>query len=196
MLGYFKNEEATKEVIDAQGYFHSGDLGKYDERGFLLITGRIKELIITAGGENVAPILIEDQVKLACPYVNNIMVVGENKKFVSALITLKTELDLVTQIPSKELTQEAQNYFKKELGIEIKTSDEAIQNEKVMKLLQEGIEKANLKAVSRSAVIKKWRVLPMDFSLPGGEFTPTLKLKRKTVELKYKDIINSMYEEE
>ena len=78
MMGYLKNEEATKEVIDPQGYFHSGDLGKVDDQGFLYITGRIKELIITAGGENIAPVIIEDNFKLFCPMVSNIMVVGEN----------------------------------------------------------------------------------------------------------------------
>ena len=78
MSGYLKNEAATKEVIDSQGYFHSGDLGKVDENGFLFITGRIKELIITAGGENVAPVIIEDNFKAVCPPVSNIMVVGEN----------------------------------------------------------------------------------------------------------------------
>lgn len=77
MLGYFKNPEATKEVIDKDGYFHSGDLGKFDEDGFLKITGRIKELIITAGGENIAPINIEDTIKLMCPALNNVMIVGE-----------------------------------------------------------------------------------------------------------------------
>lgn len=78
MMGYLKNEEATKEVIDKEGYFHSGDLGKLDDRGFLRITGRIKELIVTAGGENVAPVIIEDNIKLECPAISNVMVVGDN----------------------------------------------------------------------------------------------------------------------
>ena len=77
MMGYLKNEDATKETIDNQGFLHSGDLGKFDDQGFLYITGRIKELIITAGGENVAPVIIEDHFKEACSPVSNIMVVGE-----------------------------------------------------------------------------------------------------------------------
>jgi long-chain-fatty-acid--CoA ligase ACSBG len=77
MMGYLKNEPATKEVIDSQGFFHSGDLGTFTKEGFLKITGRIKELIITAGGENVAPIIVEDQVKEQCPVISNIMAVGE-----------------------------------------------------------------------------------------------------------------------
>jgi len=78
MSGYFKNENSTKEVIDIKGFFHTGDLGKVDFDGFLYITGRIKELIITAGGENVAPVIIEDNFKTICPLASSIMVVGEN----------------------------------------------------------------------------------------------------------------------
>lgn len=93
MNGYLKNEAATKEIIDAHGYLHSGDLGRIDEEGFLYITGRIKEIIITAGGENVAPIIIEDTFKEYCPIASNIMVIGENQKFLTALITLKSEIN-------------------------------------------------------------------------------------------------------
>jgi long-chain-fatty-acid--CoA ligase ACSBG len=78
MMGYLENEKATMETIDSEGYLHSGDQGKIDSDGFLLITGRIKELIITAGGENVAPVMIEDKFKLECTPCSNIMVVGEN----------------------------------------------------------------------------------------------------------------------
>lgn len=78
MMGYLKNDQATRETIDPQGYLHSGDLGKVDEKGFLFITGRIKELIITAGGENIAPLIIEDIFKDFCPPCSNIMVIGEN----------------------------------------------------------------------------------------------------------------------
>ncbi len=77
MMGYLKNEAATKETIDNQGYLHSGDLGKFDDKGFLYITGRIKELIITAGGENIAPVIIEDHFKDTCPPCSNIMIIGE-----------------------------------------------------------------------------------------------------------------------
>lgn len=78
MLGYLKNEEATREIIDPSGFLHSGDLGKIDDQGFLYITGRIKELIISAGGENIAPLIIEDSFKEQCPIASNMMVVGEN----------------------------------------------------------------------------------------------------------------------
>ena len=91
MMGYFKNEEATKNTIDAQGWVHSGDLGKLED-GFLSITGRIKELIITAGGENVAPIPIEDCFKEEFPPCSNIVLVGENQRFIASLITFKVDL--------------------------------------------------------------------------------------------------------
>ena len=91
-MGYFKNEKATKEIFDNKGFIHSGDLGIMKD-GFLEITGRIKELIITAGGENIAPILIEHAFKEECPICSNIMVVGDDRKFLSCLITLKVNFN-------------------------------------------------------------------------------------------------------
>lgn len=100
MMGYLKNEQATKEAIDKDGFFHSGDLGRKDEKGFIYISGRIKELIITAGGENIPPILIEDTFKHLCPPVSNIMVIGDYRKYLSALITFKVNIDLATGAPT------------------------------------------------------------------------------------------------
>ena len=112
MMGYFKNEKATIEAIDTDGFLHSGDRGKIDSRGFLAITGRIKELIITAGGENVAPVPIEDCFKEMCPPCSNIMLVGEGRRFLAALITFKVEVDLTNGQPSLNLLQEARTFFK------------------------------------------------------------------------------------
>lgn len=106
MMGYLKNEAATKEIFDNQGFLHSGDLGKIDEKGFVYITGRIKELIITAGGENVAPVIIEDNFKDACPPCSNIMAIGENQKFLSAIITLKVDVDPSKGTVTRNLTNE------------------------------------------------------------------------------------------
>ena len=94
MMGYLKNEQATRETIDKDGYLRSGDLGKIDSQDFLYITGRIKELIITAGGENIAPLIIEDAFKENCPPCSNIMVIGENQKFLCSLITFKVDVDM------------------------------------------------------------------------------------------------------
>ena len=87
MMGYLKNDVETRKNIDNKGYLHSGDLGKIDDKGFLYVTGRIKELIITAGGENIAPLIIEDNFKEACVPCSNIMVIGENQRFLCAFIT-------------------------------------------------------------------------------------------------------------
>ena len=109
----------------------SGDRGKIDTEGVLQITGRIKELIITAGGENIAPVPIEDSFKAAFNACSNIMVVGENQRFMAALITLKVDVDGKTGLPSKNLTADAVTYLKNETGKVFKTSDEAIADAKV-----------------------------------------------------------------
>jgi len=96
MMGYLKNDDATKSTIDANGYILSGDKGKIEKDGHLKITGRIKELIIGAGGENIAPVPVEDNFKEACPVCSNIMMVGEQQRFMSALITFKVDIDPVT----------------------------------------------------------------------------------------------------
>ena len=135
MMGYLNNEKATKEAIDEQGYFKTGDQGRIDNGRFLKITGRIKELIITAGGENVAPVPIEDQFKTNCAICSNIMVVGENQRFMAALITLKVDIDLTTGVPSNNLTSEVVSFLKATIGEEVKTSDEAIMNQKVIEYI-------------------------------------------------------------
>ena len=195
MMGYLKNEAATKETIDSQGYLHSGDLGKVDKHGFLFITGRIKELIITAGGENIAPLIIEDNFKEVCPPCSNIMVIGENQKFLCAFITFKVDIDMSKGVPSHNLTSEARNWFKANLNLDLKTTDEAIGNEKVQKFVEQCLDKANKKAVSRAAYVRKWKLLPTDFSIAGNELTPTLKLKRKVTEKKYQAFVDEMYAE-
>ena len=131
MMGYLKNDVATLETIDKDGFVMSGDRGKIDTEGFLQITGRIKELIITAGGENIAPVPIEDSFKAAFNACSNIIVVGENQRFMAALITLKVDVDGKTGLPSKNLTADAVTYLKNETGKVFKTSDEAIADAKV-----------------------------------------------------------------
>ena len=111
MMGYLKNEDASKGTIDSQGYLHSGDRGKIED-GFLKITGRIKELIIGAGGENVAPVPVEDNFKLECVACSNIMMVGEQQRFMAALISFKVDMDPKTGVPSRNLTSESKICFK------------------------------------------------------------------------------------
>lgn len=149
------------------------------------ITGRIKELIITAGGENVAPVPIEDNFKISCPACSNIMLLGENQRFMSALITFKVDIDMTTGMPSNILTKEAQKYIKAETGEDLKTSDEACKSQKIFEMVQKCINDTNKLSVSKAAHLKKFKLLPTDFSQPGGELTPTMKLKRKVTEKKY-----------
>ena len=163
------------------------------EKGFLKITGRIKELIITAGGENVAPVPIEDNFKLFCPACSNIMLLGENQRFMAALITFKVDIDMTTGMPSNKLTNEAVKFFKEQTGETFKTSDEAVKSQKVFELVQKCVAETNKKSVSKAAHIKKFKLLPVDFSMPGGELTPTMKLKRKVTEKKYKKEVDEIY---
>jgi long-chain-fatty-acid--CoA ligase ACSBG len=142
-------------------------------------------LIITAGGENIAPVIIEDNFKEFCPPCSNIMVIGENKKFLAAFITFKVDVDPAKGLVTRNLLPEAQNFFKNTLNVDVKTADEAASNEKIQKFLNECIEKTNKKAVSRAAHIRKYKILLDDFSIVGGELTPTMKLKRKITEKKY-----------
>ena len=193
MMGYLKNEKATKETIDSQGFVHSGDRGKVDADGMLKITGRIKELIITAGGENIAPVPVEDNFKLECAACSNIMMIGEQQRFMSALITFKVDVDQKTGIPSRNLTAEAKIAFKNGAGVDLSTSDEAIAEPKVSEYIKRCMEATNKKSVSRAAHIRKFKLLAEDFSIPGGELTPTLKLKRKVTETKYKQYVDEMF---
>ena len=185
MMGYLKNEDATIGTLDSQGYLKSGDKGKIDADGFLKITGRFKELIISAGGENISPVLVEDNFKLECAACSNMMMVGEQQRFMAALITFKVEVDPKSGVPSRELTAESIADFKKNVGVSITTTDEAIAEPKVSEYIKKCIEASNKKSVSRAAHIRKFKLLPDDFSIPGGELTPTLKLKRSVTVKKY-----------
>lgn len=136
MMGYLKNEDATKGTFDQGGYFKTGDKGRLDNGGrFLKITGRIKELIIGAGGENVAPVPIEDTFKEECPACSNIMIVGEQRRFMSALITFKVDIDMKTGTPSTNLMPEVIQFFQEKAGVSVKTSDEACSNQKVFECI-------------------------------------------------------------
>ena len=183
MMGYLKNEKATKDAIDSTGFFRSGDQGKFTG-DVLEITGRIKELIITAGGENVAPVLAEDAFKNTCTACSNIMCIGENQRFIAALITLKVDFDTETMSPKNTLLPEAVSYFKN-YGIDVTKADEACKDPKVIDHIQKVITEVNKGVVSNAAAIKKFKMLPVDFSVPGGELTPTMKLKRGFTEKKY-----------
>ncbi len=205
-LGYLKEPALTAEAIDEEGWLHSGDVGTLDNddeptmeppSGFLKITGRIKELIITAGGENLSPNLIEDSMKKAMPCISNCIVVGDQHKFLVILLALKNEFTLDPEKESEEPMKLISDALDTSIAIgsTAKTVEEAKTCEKWIAHLDEGIKLANVSAVNRTATVKKWDLIPKDFSEKGGELTPTMKLKRKVTIAKYEDIVNALYSE-
>ncbi|CAM9775117.1 unnamed protein product [Bubo scandiacus] len=195
-MGYLNMEEKTKEAIDEDGWLHSGDLGKHDKDGFLYITGRIKELIITAGGENIPPVPIEEAVKDALPLISNAMLVGDKEKFLAMLLTLKCKSDGETGEPLDDLAPEAVEYCQK-LGSKATKVSEIIssKDKAVYAAIQKGIAAVNEGAVSNAQKVQKWVLLEKDFSVFGGELGPTMKLKRPAVAQKYKAQIAQFYAE-
>lgn len=177
-MGYHKNEEATRATIDSDGFLHSGDIGRLDKFGNLNITGRIKELIITAGGENVAPVLIENLLKDNLPFISNAVVIGDARKFLVVLLTFKfnQENEKFTNELSPQTLKEFEN-----IGSSAKTIDEAKKCSKIKAAIENGLKKANDAAISKAQYVQKYAILDSDFSVDSGEMTPTLKLKRNIV---------------
>lgn len=191
-MGYLKNEQATRDTLDNSRRIHSGDEGKVNEHGMMFITGRLKEILVTAGGENVAPVIIETNVKEELPFISNVLVIGDAQKYVSALLTFRVT-SLAVEAPNNILAPEAIEYLEK-LGIKgLKTVEDAMASKEVAHAIQAGIDRANKKAISNAARIKAWFIVPTDFSIPGGELTPTLKVKRSVVTKKYAEKIQELY---
>ena len=172
--GYWNNDAATAEAM-ADGWFHSGDLGSLDSDGYLSITGRKKEIIVTAAGKNVAPAVLEDRLR-ADPLVSQCMVIGDGEPFIAVLVTIDPDV-----LPrwANEAGKEA------ELAQLIDDSD-------LRSTIQSAIDEAN-SAVSRAESIREFRILPEDFTIEGGEMTPTLKVKRKVVAERYAALIQEIY---
>ena len=186
MMGYMKNEEKSREAIDEEGWLHSGDVGRIDEFGFLRITGRIKELIITAGGENIAPVPMEDTVKDKCPAIKNVVMVGDKKPYCVCLVTLHLE------------GNENEGFSNKLVGpsaaiSSATTPEEAREDPKWTEYIQAGLDHANSLAEKNASKIQKFRILTTDFSVDAGHLTSTLKLKRSVVHAEFADDIEFMY---
>ncbi|MDX1511967.1 MAG: AMP-binding protein, partial [Nitriliruptorales bacterium] len=174
--GYWKNADATGEAIDDDGWFHSGDLGRLDDDGFLYITGRKKELIVTAGGKNVAPAVLEDRLR-AHALVSQCMVVGDNQPFIAALVTIDADA-----FPT----------WAAEHGKSGKSIADLTDDDDLRATIQEAINHAN-QAVSQAEAIKEFRILPEDFTIETGEMTPSLKVKRNVVAEKFASYIDDIY---
>ncbi|MCP4897993.1 MAG: long-chain fatty acid--CoA ligase [bacterium] len=177
MKGYWNLPEKTAEVFDEDGWFLTGDIGEIDVDGFLRITDRKKDLLVTAGGKNIAPQPIENELKRS-PLVDNALLVGDGKPYVVALISPNTE--------------ELEKWAKKN-NIEYTSMEELTRNETLHKAYAEVIETTSA-PLARYEQIKKFEVLPAMLSIEGGHLTPTLKVKRRVVEKEYASLIEELYE--
>ena len=177
MQGYHNNPEATAETLDSDGWLHTGDIGEIDERGFIRLTDRKKDLFKTSNGKYVAPSQIESMFKGLCPYASQIVVYGNDRNFVSALVTLD---------PEAIVGWAAAN------GLEGSSYEELASSEQAKAMIQGYIEQLNA-GLNRWEQIKKFTILGSDLSIENGELTPSLKVKRKVVTERYKKELDAHY---
>ncbi len=178
MKGYYKKPEATKEAFDEEGWFHTGDVGEFDEDGFLRITDRKKELIVTSGGKNIAPQPIENMLKMN-KFIEQVCLIGDRRKFISAIV-----------VPNFE----ALEAWAKQQGIEFSNREELVKNPKVVELYNRAIDEVNSK-LAKYETIKKFVLSPIEFTQENKMLTPTLKVRRKVVMQRFANEIESMYAE-
>ncbi len=176
MLGYYKNDEATKEVMDSSGWFHTGDIGHIDPDGYVKITDRKKDLIVTSGGKNVAPQKMENMAK-SYTHISQIMVYGDKRNYLTALVVLDKETIIK---------------YAKDNEVLFSEYSELVKNPKIITLVQNAFDDMNSKLASYET-IKKFKILPNDFTVETGELTPSLKVKRKFCTEKFKKELDAMY---
>jgi long-chain acyl-CoA synthetase len=178
MRRYHNRPDATAETVDSGGWLRTGDIGHLDEDGFLTITDRKKDLIKTSGGKYVAPQAVEMRLTMLCRYVSHVLVHGDNRKFCSALIT-PNEAEI--------------RVWAKQAGLENMPMAALVQTDPVRRLIQAAIDDLNAK-LPRHESIRRFAILPAEFSVESGELTPSLKVKRRLVEKKYAALLDSFYE--
>jgi long-chain acyl-CoA synthetase len=176
MRGYWQNDAANSEVFSDDGYFKSGDLGKLDEEGYLYIVGRKKELIVTSGGKNVAPAVLEDRLR-AHPLVSQCIVVGDNQPYIAALITIDPESIKGWITANKK---------------DGATVADLTNDPDLISVIQTAVDEAN-KAVSRAESIRKFKILPVDFTIAGGHLTAKLSVKRHVVQKEFASEIAELF---
>jgi long-chain acyl-CoA synthetase len=181
MMGYFNLPEVTAETLTPEGWLKTGDIGEMVEDKFLKITDRKKEIFKTSGGKFIIPQAMENQFKES-RFIEQIMVIGENQKFPAALI-----------VPNFAFVKDWAK--RRNLNLEGLSNEEICHNEEVRKRIKEEVDGFN-KIYGHWEQIKKFRLLPQEFSIDGGELTPTLKLKRKIILEKYKDVVSGIYKDE
>lgn len=193
-MGYLNDQEKTVSTIDQNGWMYSGDVGALDNKSRLTISGRIKEIIITAGGENIPAPLIENTVKSYLPIVSNAVLVGEKRKYLTILLTLKCQVDSESGIPTERLAEEVVNWCET-FDCDYESINGILRDkpQPIYKAIQDEIDRVNKRAFSNAQKIQKFAILPSDFSTETGELGPTLKLKRPVIYEKYAHIINELY---
>jgi long-chain acyl-CoA synthetase len=177
MRGYFKKPADTAEAIDPEGWFHTGDIGVFDADGFLTITDRKKDIIVTSGGKNIAPQPIETLLKTH-KYVGEVVMIGNRRHFPAALV-----------VPNFENLEA----WAREKGIPFTSRQELVERPEVVAFYEQAVKEMT-PHLAQFERIKKIALLPKEFSIEGGELTPKLSVKRRVVEQKYKDLIDKMYE--
>jgi long-chain acyl-CoA synthetase len=177
MAEYFGRPDETREAIDAEGWFHTGDIGEIDARGFLRVTDRKKDLIVTAGGKKVPPQNLEAALKSGSAFISQVLVYGDQRPFVTALITLD---------------EECVRAWAAEHGLEERDFAALAGRPEVRALVQQAVDRLNAGLASYES-IRKFAIVPTDFTQEGGELTPTLKVKRKVVVERYRPMIEGLY---
>lgn len=178
MKGYYRNEEATEEAIDDRNFFHTGDIGVLDKDGYLTITDRKKDIIVTAGGKNIAPQVIEGRLKTSA-FIAEVVVVGNRRSFPAALVVPDFE----------KLT-----VWCREQSIEADSAESMATNPRVVEFMMKQVDRIN-EEFSQPERVKKVALLSREFTIDRGELTPTMKVKRSVIEARYKDLIDQLYRE-
>jgi long-chain acyl-CoA synthetase len=176
MQGYYNDPQATAEMIDVEGWLHTGDIGEIDLEGYLKITDRIKNIIVTSGGKNIAPSILEAEL-MKSPYIEQIVIIGDKRNYLTALI-----------VPQYEQMEA----LAREYNIKYDSYRELINHYKIVNTVHEDVQRLQQK-FARYEQIKKIALIPEAFSIEKGEVTPSQKIKRTVVENHYREIIDALY---